>query len=255
MIKVQGLQFGYSKKSEPVLRDISFSLNQGETLVLLGPNGAGKSTLIATLLSELKPWVGSIQIDGKPIEALSRKEKATLIAYVPQSVSHAPSTVFDAVMLGRLPYFAFGPSKEDEEIVWATLEEVGLTDFAARNVMELSGGEKQRVAIARALAQDAKILLFDEPTSNLDIGAEALTAELVGRLVKSKGKTAVLAMHDLNLAHDLGDRFLLIHKGGQASFGGKEQLVDAALSTLFGVEVRKVSLEGHEYFIYGGNKQ
>lgn len=255
MIDVSHLSTRYSKSSPEVLHDVSFSLKEGEITVLLGPNGAGKSTLIQCILGQMKRREGAIILNGKPIEETKHIERARLMAYVPQSPSFAPATVYDAVMLGRIPYFAFAPTKEDHDIVEEALHEMSLDDLATRNVAELSGGEKQRVAIARALAQKSRILLFDEPTSNLDISAETLIAEMVKGLAKKKGLTVLLSMHDLNLALSVGDRFLFLKDGKIISDGDRDSVTEKTVESVFGVKCERVQINEKTIFVYGGKQR
>ena len=202
----------------------------------------------------LLKYEGHVLIDDKELKDLKPKQRASLVAYVPQSAAFAPSTVYDAVMLGRVPHFAFAPSKEDHDVVRSTLCEMGLEPLADRNVLDLSGGEKQKVAIARALAQEASILVFDEPTSNLDIAAETMVAEMVRDLSKKKGLTVLLSMHDLNLALEVGDRFVLLKDGRLVAFGDKAVLNEENVETAFGVKAKRVQIDDKDFIIHGGKE-
>ena len=255
MIEVSHLSTAYTKKSPEVLHDVSFTMNEGEITVLLGPNGAGKSTLIQCLLGQMKRAQGEIRFKGKPLAGMKSAERARSFAYVPQSPRFAPATVYDAVMLGRLPYFAFAPTKEDQDVVEEVLSDMSLADLAMRNVMELSGGEKQRVAIARALAQRSEALLFDEPTSNLDIAAETMIAGMVKTLAKEKGLTVLLSMHDINLALSVGDRFLFLKEGRAVSFGDKESVTEKVIANVFGIQAKSLQIDKQKLFIFGGKNQ
>lgn len=253
MIQVKNLSTRYARNAPEVLHDVSFGLGEGEIGILLGPNGSGKSTLIQCLLGQMKRAEGEILIGGKPVMEMRTSDRARLLAYVPQTPSFAPSTVYDAVMLGRLPYFAFAPTKEDQDIVETVLAEMSLEHLATRNVLELSGGERQRVAIARALAQQSRILLFDEPTSNLDISAETTIAEMVKALAKKKGLTVLLSMHDINLALGIGDRFLFLKDGRLVSDGDADSVNEKTIESVFGIHAKRVYVEDKTLFIYGGN--
>lgn len=255
MIELRHLSSSYSKRDEDVLRDVSFTLQKGQVGVILGPNGAGKSTLLKSVVGLLHPISGEILIEGKPLSEYKARERAAKIAYVPQSISFAPATVFATVMLGRLPYFTFSPSKEDERIVTETLEDMGLAGFAERNVLELSGGEKQKVAIARALAQQTDIIVFDEPTSNLDITNEAAIVSAVSDLAKEKGKTVLFSIHDLNLALATGNHFLFLRDGQVVAEGDTSVFTKETVEKTFGIKATKFTTEEGTYFIYGGKKQ
>ncbi len=164
---VDGLSFQYPGRK--VLRDITLSLNKGECLSILGTNGVGKSTLLKCINRILRQQSGKIVVMGEDVKGLSGNDLAKRIGYVSQRNNFSLSSVFDAVLLGRKPYIKWDVSQEDLNIVQDVRKSLGLEDFAFCNVDELSGGEAQKVAIARALAQQSDVLMFDEPTSNLDL--------------------------------------------------------------------------------------
>ncbi|MBR1846444.1 MAG: ABC transporter ATP-binding protein [Bacilli bacterium] len=254
MIELSHLSARYHKRSRYVLQDVSFAIEDAQVGVLLGPNGAGKSTLLKCILG-LMPYEGEIFIDGNPCSKMSKTERSRMIAYVPQNLSFSASTVFDAVMLGRLPHFGFVPDEEDHFIVIKTLDEMGLGEMALRNVTELSGGERQKVAIARALAQEAKILVLDEPTSNLDIAAETGIAKMVKNLAKQRGFTSILSMHDLNLALSIGDRFAFLKDGSLCGWGGNELMNEGMIADVFGIKASRVQIDSHDFIVYGGKDE
>jgi len=210
MLRITDLTFRYTRKSPVVLDNISLSLKDGEIGVLLGKNGSGKTTLFKTVLGFEKPEAGQMDFNGKDLLKMNRRERAEQIAYVPQDIQFGDLTVFDTVLLGRLPYFGLKASKEDEEIALKTLKEMGLEELAMRNTAELSGGERQKVAIARAIAQEPKLLVFDEPTGNLDIANEQLILKEILRVTKEKGIGVLTSLHDLNEALSIGDVFFFI---------------------------------------------
>ena len=156
MLNVENLTFRYSKLSRPVLNGASLELKPGEIGILLGKNGSGKTTLFKNILGINKPGSGKILFEGEDLLKMSRKERARRIAYVPQDIHFGALTVFDSIMLGRISYFGLKASKSDYEAVEKIIEDMHLSDFAFRNVEELSGGEQQKVAIARALAQEPR---------------------------------------------------------------------------------------------------
>lgn len=253
MIDVRHLCFRYAKKGSDILQDVSFSLPSGKIGILLGPNGAGKSTLIRCILGFVKAQEGEILLNGKSLAELKARERALRIAYVPQKVSFAPLTVYDAVMLGRIPYFGISPKAKDHEAVVDALEEFGLTPLAPRNVLELSGGEQQIVAIARAYVQGASILVFDEPTSNLDIANQRLVLDQIKKLAK-KGLTILLSMHDINEALELGDRFFFIKENHIYAEGDLLACTKETIEATFGVRGEIHYINGKPLFIIGGNK-
>ncbi|MCR5348873.1 MAG: ABC transporter ATP-binding protein [Bacilli bacterium] len=249
MIRVDGLTTRYSKRDPEVLRGVSLSLERGRIGVLMGPNGSGKSTLLRCFLGLMK-YEGYIHFDDQNVAELSPKKRARLFSYVPQAYVFPPSTVFDAVMMGRVSRFLFAPGAEDKRAVMNALEEVGMVGYAARNVAELSGGERQKVAVARALAQEAETILLDEPTSNLDIAAEANLLRLVRELAEKRGLSLLMAVHDINLAYSLGDRFIFLKEGKIAYDIPKEEVNATMLSDVFGVGIQQIDFEGNLYFVY-----
>jgi len=254
MIEVKALKTRYHHNAPEVLHDVSFTLEEGKGGVVLGPNGAGKSTILKCLLGLLK-YEGSIQLFGKELREMKPSERAKLIAYVPQNLSFGPSTVYDAVMVGRIPHFVFAPGEEDHRVVKETLAELGLEELADRNVMELSGGERQKVAIARALVQEAKVLIFDEPTSNLDIAAEQSIAKTIRSLCLDKGLTVLLSIHDLNLALSLGDCFALLKGGRIVAFGDESVVNEENIADVFGVSSKRVRVDNQNLIVFGGNEK
>ena len=255
MLKICDLHFGYNKKS-PVLQGLSLELAAGEVGILLGKNGSGKTTLFKNLIGICRPKSGRAELFGKNLFELSAKERARLVAYVPQNIEFGSLSVFDSVLSGRLAYFSLAPSPHDLEVASKVLEEMELTPLAHRSVTELSGGERQKVAIARALAQEPSLLVFDEPTGNLDIANEALIIREARRLAKTKNIAVLSSVHDLNSALSFGDRFFML-KDGIIKYAGDEGFVtQEAIKEVFDAEVlvetindRKVVLGGNFYDI------
>lgn len=200
-LEICDLSFSYG--SAPLLRDVSFTVNAGETVCLMGPNGAGKSTLLDCVMGFLKPHTGRVLIDGKDVTACSRPALAKMIAYVPQL--HHPSfpySVLDVVKMGCTAaggVFAL-PKPEHETRAFAALARVGLKDFADRPYTTLSGGELKLVLLARALAQNAPLMVLDEPTSSLDFRNEAVFLEILSSLARQEGIGILMATHCLQHA-------------------------------------------------------
>ncbi len=253
MIKILDLSLGYNKKKAPVVSKCSFSLKGSQIGIILGPNGAGKTTLLKGVLGLMKPISGKIEIEGKDILEMKANDRAKLISYVPQSFDFAPSSVYDYVMLGRIPHFAIGPKEKDHACVIEALEKMGIKEFASRNVLSLSGGEKQKVMIARALSTNSQVIVFDEPSANLDMGASHLLLDLIKNLSESEGKTVLISMHDINMAYDYGDYFAFMKNGKIHKQGGKEIFDEESLSSLYGIKVAKMNGE-KTYFVYGGKQ-
>lgn len=252
MLRITDLTFRYSRKSPVVLDGISLSLKDGEIGVLLGKNGSGKTTLFKTVLGFEKPEAGQMVFNGKDLIKMNRRGRAEQIAYVPQDIQFGDLTVFDTVLLGRLPYFGLRASKEDEEIVIKTLKEMGLEELAGRNTAELSGGERQKVAIARALAQEPKLLVFDEPTGNLDIANEQLILKEILRVTKEKGIGVLTSLHDLNEALSIGDVFFFIKDGKIRYFGDSSIVTEQVINDIYDADVSIIEYKGKKIIVNGG---
>ena len=252
MLRITDLTFRYSRKSPVVLDGISLSLKDGEIGVLLGKNGSGKTTLFKTVLGFEKPEAGQMVFNGKDLIKMNRRGRAEQIAYVPQDIQFGDLTVFDTVLLGRLPYFGLRASKEDEEIVIKTLKEMELEELAGRNTTELSGGERQKVAIARALAQEPKLLVFDEPTGNLDIANEQLILKEILRVTKEKGIGVLTSLHDLNEALSIGDVFFFIKDGKIRYFGDSSIVTEQVINDIYDADVSIIEYKGEKIIVNGG---
>ena len=237
-LKVEHISYSYDRN--PVLDDVSFEADTGEVLALLGPNGIGKTTLLKAFSRILDPQEGHTWIDGQDIFGMHPAQRARLIAYVPQYTANLfPITVADAVLMGRQPFVRFRPSEKDKRIAFEILEQLELTPFAFRSIDSLSGGERQRVFIARALAQEPKLLLLDEPTSSMDIKNMIHTMNMIVDLVREKQITAVVSIHDLNLASMFCDRFLFLRDHKVFAFGNdREVLTEENLLKVYGVRTR-----------------
>ena len=249
MLIVNHLFSSYSKKGKAILDDISFQLGDGEIGVLLGPNGAGKSTLFQSILGTLKTKRGEILIDGVSQEDSKRKEWARKIAYVPQRIPSSSLSVFETVLLGRMPYFSLSPSKGDKENTAQILDELGLSSFQNKATNVLSGGELQKVAIACALNQNPSLLLLDEPTSNLDIKNSVLLQGLCKKLAKTHRISILIATHDLNSALDLGNRFYFLKEGKLIGQGEEDAFDEENVFNTFGVHVG-ISIAGGDKHIH-----
>ena len=227
MLKIQNLHVGYNRKA--VLKDVSLNIAQGAFCGVIGKNGAGKSALLKTVCGLLKPFSGEVLISGRALPAFNRTELSKTVAFMPQSLETAlPFSVRDFVMFGRYPYMNFLkiPSRNDFEIVDQTLRFTGIADFAERNINELSGGERQRVFIAQAIAQRTDILVFDEPTAHLDIGAQTEILEILRTLNKESKKTVIAALHDLNAAGEFCDNLILLNDGRVKNSGTPQEVLN-----------------------------
>lgn len=209
---VKDLEFSYP--GVPVLRDISFEFRPGETVSIVGENGAGKSTLLKCMNRILSYKQGTVMVEGNDITDMKRKEIALYMAYLPQKTSYLyPITVFDAVLTGRFRHLSMETGRTSEGIVWDILDMMGLEHIAMRDFNEISGGQQQQVIIARALAQEADILLLDEPTAGLDIRHQLEVMDVIQHSVREKDLLAAITLHDLNLAARYSDRVIMLHQG------------------------------------------
>ncbi len=204
------------------LREMNFAVERGELLAILGPNASGKSTLLKLLAGSLKPSAGAARLGGEPVHNLPQRERARRIALVQQESPVLFSLdVLSFVLQGRhahRPRFGF-ETADDVQIAEEALELTCATHLRNRLVQELSGGEKQRVVLARALAQQAELLLLDEPTLHLDIGFQVELLRLVRRLAREKNYAVVIVSHELNLAAEFADTALLLHQGEALAHG------------------------------------
>ena len=227
----------------PVLQDVSATVEEGEWVALIGPNGAGKTTLLRALLG-LVPAGGSLRANGSELRELSRRELGRRLALVPQVPSLPPHmTVSEYVLLGRTPHLGYyrTESRRDRAATAAALARLDLLAFAGRRLGTLSGGERQRAVIARALAQEAPVLLLDEPTPSLDIGRGQQALELVDELRGDGGLTVLSAMHDLTLAAQYADRLLLLDRGRLVAGGTPvEVLRPELIARHYGAQVRVI---------------
>lgn len=254
MLSVENLTFRYGKQSAPVLNGVNLELKQGEIGILLGKNGSGKTTCFKNILGLLSPSGGSIRFDGEDMLKMPRRERARRIAYVPQDIRFGALTVFDSVLMGRVSYFGLKASHEDYLATERIMAEMHLEDFAGRNVEELSGGERQKVAIARAMAQEPKLMVFDEPTGNLDIANEQLIIDEAKKLAREKNIAIFSSLHDLNQAMYFGDRFYFLKDGVIKYAGGKEIFREDIIQDIFNIQVRIVEIENQKV-ILGGNRK
>ena len=227
-VVINRLSVAYQPKA-PVLREVSLEVNPGEWLGLLGPNGAGKSTLLKAIAG-LIAHSGDVGLRGVDSVELPHRDRARFVAFVPQEPVFPPGmTVTEYVLLGRTPHLPYLGSEgsRDLAVVRYAVELLDLGLLAHRNVGTLSGGERRRVALARAIAQEADILLLDEPTGALDIGQGQNALELIGYLRKQRPMTIITAMHDLTLAGQFADRLLMMAGGRIVADGPAEQVLTA----------------------------
>ncbi|NPV63503.1 MAG: ABC transporter ATP-binding protein [Methanotrichaceae archaeon] len=238
MIKLQAKDLTFSYNSHPILDHVNFQIAPGKLVTIVGPNGSGKSTLIKCIDRITTPKGGSILIDRKDVTKMTRMDVARYLSYVPQnSVRVFPTNVFDTVLMGRRPHIGWMGSDRDEEKVWEVLRLLNIEALAMSNFNELSGGQQQKALIARALVQEAEVMLLDEPTSNLDIWHQLDVMNVIRDVVKKKGLTALMALHDLNLASTFSDRIIMMKKGRIVAAGDPASVITAEnIASVYRVE-------------------
>lgn len=239
MLEVRNISINYH--ASEVIKNVSFNLKSGEIIAVVGANGAGKTTLLRALNRVLPIKKGEILLEGKNIKEYSRREIAKKIAVVAQETeTKFPVSVREFVLVGRFAQgSAFGwETEKDSDVAENALQMCDLQDYASRLMNALSGGERQRVVLARALAAEAKILLLDEPTANLDLEHQAMMFRLVRERCKTDKSASVVITHDLNLAAAFTDEILLLKRGEILAKGKPKEALNAEnLREVFKVEV------------------
>ncbi len=243
MLSIRDLHFSYSK-GVPVLNGANLELEQGQIGILLGKNGSGKTTLFKAILGIHTPTGGQMRLDGENLLKMSRRQRARRIAYVPQDIHFGALSVFDSILMGRVSFFGLKASHADYVAVEKIVEDMGLTQFAHRNVDALSGGERQKIAIARAIAQEPTLMVFDEPTGNLDIANEQLIIQEAKKLAREKNISILSSLHDLNQALQFGDKFFFLKDGIIKYAGGREIVTPEVIRDVYGAQVKIAQIDG-----------
>jgi iron complex transport system ATP-binding protein len=224
-----------------VVDGVGLAVDAGEWVGFIGPNGAGKTSVLRAVAG-LVPYAGSIRVHGDEVRTLSRREIARRIALVPQSpMLPSDMTMLDYVLLGRTPHLGYAgvPGSHDAAASRSALGRLDAAHLADRRLGSLSGGERQRAVLARAMSQDAGIVLLDEPTTGLDVGAQQQVLELVASLRARSGLTVLSATHDLTIAGQYADRLVLLDGGREAASGSaQEVLTEELLARHYGASVR-----------------
>ena len=251
-LEIRDISFSYSGKE--ILSSVSFILNSGDVTALLGRNGSGKTTLMRLILGFIKPDSGAITLDGKDIREMSSKERAKVIAYIPQRLSDAyPYSVIDSVMMGRAPSLSVfsSPKEKDREKATEALSLLGISNLKDRNVNTLSGGERQLVLIARAITQEASFMVMDEPTSALDYANALMVMEKTEELRK-EGYGILYSTHNPELALQNCSSVILLSDAHSEYIENPGMLKDGKkLSALYGrnLSVRSIDTEKGERLV------
>lgn len=242
-IKVDQLSFSYADAQ--VLNEVSFSVEEGQLVAVLGPNGVGKSTLFRCILGLLRGYSGTALLDGREAKNMDRRVLAKTVAYIPQTV--APTfnyTVLESVLMGTTGQVGVlhAPGQTQKDTAWKMLKLLGIEDLAHRGVAKLSGGERQLVLIARALAQDAKILIMDEPTANLDYGNQQRVLAQIRKLA-DQGYTILLSTHNPEHAMQYATHILAL-QGGKICADGPvaSALTSELIQKLYGISANIMKL-------------
>jgi iron complex transport system ATP-binding protein len=235
ILSVEDLRFLYRNKE--VLTEIAFSISEGEVVAILGPNGVGKTTLLKCLNRILRPKGGAVHLDGEDLYRLDLMAIARRVGYVPQRVEAGRLTAFDAVLLGRRPHIGWDVTEKDLKIVDAVFGRLAMEHLRLAYIDEMSGGELQKVAIARSLVQEPKVLLLDEPTSNLDLKNQVDILSTIVQIVRQHNIAAVMTMHDLNLALRYADRFIFLKDGQVHVHGGHGVVTAEVIEEVYGLPV------------------
>ncbi len=243
ILQVQDLHFSYN--SHPVLSAVFFGVEAGELLAILGPNGVGKTTLLKCINAIHKPSGGAVLLEGRDVLGLRPAEIAASIGYVAQQSEASRFTVFDAVLMGRMPHVRWKIGDHDLKIVDAALRRLGLDNLQLRYIDQLSGGELQKVAIARALVQEPRLLLLDEPTSSLDLRNQIAILTMLRRVVDEHRIAGVMTMHDLNTALRFAHKFLLLKDGAVFAAGRVEELTSDMVQDVYGLPVDIYTIGGY----------
>ncbi|MDR3206004.1 MAG: ABC transporter ATP-binding protein [Candidatus Methanoplasma sp.] len=245
-LDVNGIHFSYG--GSPILKGVSLKVGAGEIMGVLGPNGSGKTTFIKCINRILTPSQGEVLLDSRDASDISSGELAKMIGYVPQNASYdytAPN-VYEVVMMGRCPHsMGWQSSKADDDAVWTCLEKLDVDHLATKDFSKLSSGQSQRVLIARALAQEASVLLLDEPTSNLDVKYQLEVMDTVKGLAESEGNIVCAILHDMDTAMRYCDKVVMLENGEITAAGPTvEVLTPENIERTYGVKAAVEFIHG-----------
>lgn len=248
-LKIDGVDFSYS--STPVLHDITVEISGPKFVSILGPNGVGKSTLIHCINKILTPTKGAVFIDDVDVKEKTLKDMSKIIGYVPYSANDTfPLTVVDTVLMGRHPHSKWNSLDSDLDVVYNTLRMLGISHLAMRPFNELSAGQHQKVMLARGLVQEPKILLLDEPTSNLDVRHQLDVTMMLKNLSVEKGILIIMISHDINIAAKYADEIIMMHDGSIYAIGTPEEVITKEnMECVYGVKTEIIDDDGRPHVI------
>ena len=247
MIELKNISFSYGKT--PLFRDFSATFSPGEICGIIGPNGCGKTTLIRLLSALETPSAGELTLDGTPYRAFPQKDLAKQVSLLPQSRNLPAVTVEELLLRGRYPYSRC-PSDGDRSFVSQILNQIGLSDFADRDVLTLSGGERQQACLGLLLAQDTPYVLLDEPTTYLDISHRFALFDMLKKL-KEQGTSVICVLHDLSMAFRFCDRLLVLESGSLKGCGTPREILKTdVIETVFGVRCLPIPVEGQTEYLF-----
>jgi iron complex transport system ATP-binding protein len=245
-LELRGVGLAYGRRE--VLRDVDMLLGQGERAALLGPNGAGKSSLLRAITGGEGRRLGTVLLNGQPVDEIGRMRLARQVAVVPGQTTVAfPLRVEELVALGRIPHEhpLLGPRPADHAAVAASLRRVGIEHLVGRDVRELSLGERQLVVLAMAIAQGARLLLLDEPTVHLDLRHQVTVMQLLADLAERDGVTVLAVLHDIHLARHFFPRLLLVSEGRLVADGPPDHVLRAEpMAEVYGIDHSLLSVFG-----------
>lgn len=254
VVDIQDLGFSYGEAV--VLHDVGMQVRRGQVFAIVGPNAAGKTTLLRCMERVLRPTTGVVRLDGRDTRTLSARELSSTMAVVPQA--HAPVfpyTVQEVVLMGRNPHVGVGsaPGPADVEKAREALAALDMLELAGRPYTQLSGGQLQLVLLARALAQEAEVLLLDEPTAHLDFRNRYMVLDRIRGLATGRGLAAVMTVHDPNDAMQYADRVGLLGEGGLVATGTPEEALTAErLRALYHMPIEMLTDGSRRVIVAGG---
>ena len=248
MLDVKGVYFKHKDQTLDVLKGISFKAEKGGLTTILGPNGSGKTTLFKCISGLWRYYKGEIKVDGIIIDKLSFKKRARLFSVVPQEHEPPfPYSVFDVVLMGRASYIGVfsSPGKKDYEKAEEALKTVGIEHLKNIPYTKISGGERQLTLIARAIAQEAPVMLLDEPTSHLDFRNQINILKKIKEIANMRGMTVVMTLHDPNLASLFSDKVVVINSGSKVAEGLPEDIItEELIKRVYDIEIKKADIDG-----------